>query len=36
MGWVSLLGRWYYSDPVLEMPDATIAGVSDPDATRAS
>ena len=26
----------FYSEPVLEMKDATIVGVSDPDATRAA
>ena len=26
----------FYSDPVLEMPDAAIVGVSDPDVARAA
>ena len=37
---IALIGvsHWhtpFYSEPVLEMPDATIVGVSDPDVTRA-
>jgi len=33
------ISRWptpFYSDPVLGMKDATIVGVSDPDAERAA
>jgi predicted dehydrogenase len=38
---IALIGvsHWhtpFYSEPVLEMPDATIVGVSDPDVTRAA